>query len=266
MTDAAMQSSFVKERAPAQLPRQRLEPIRALKALRKLLADKDDTGQVFEIMQAMNGRSIWKGYTRLLSTREGGRLAYERLELHTRLNDPAFMASLPEGSVGAAYRDFLGRSNLTAEGLAEISRDTAAKRGLQAEMEHPIAWFGRRIRDSHDIWHTLTGYGTDALGELCLVAFSYGQTRSLGWAVIAVGGALRALGMKDGMKVVAAVREGYRRGRDAAWLPGQDMERLLREPLEAARARLGLTPPSAYLATPTEWRTPYVALPALATA
>ena len=30
----------------------RVQPVRALKAVRKLLADKDDTVQVFEIMQA----------------------------------------------------------------------------------------------------------------------------------------------------------------------------------------------------------------------
>jgi ubiquinone biosynthesis protein COQ4 len=34
----------------------------------------------------------------------------------------------------------------------------------------------------HDIWHVLTGYRRDALGEACLVAFSYAQTRGLGWA------------------------------------------------------------------------------------
>jgi ubiquinone biosynthesis protein COQ4 len=47
------------------------------------------------------------------------------------------------------------------------------------------------------------------------------------------------------------VREAYRRGKTAAWLPGEDFEVLLNMPLEAARRRLGLaTPPAAYLAIP----------------
>src|ERR1700750_462475 len=40
----------------------------AFKALRKLLNDKDDTLQVFEIMRALNGASTAKGYQRLLTT------------------------------------------------------------------------------------------------------------------------------------------------------------------------------------------------------
>ncbi|MEI9985146.1 MAG: hypothetical protein WDN69_19300 [Aliidongia sp.] len=41
---------------------------RAFKALRRLLADKDDTGQVFQIMAALNGASTQRGYRRLLTT------------------------------------------------------------------------------------------------------------------------------------------------------------------------------------------------------
>lgn len=263
MTDAAIASPFAPERSvpvapPRRLPPQKLQPVRALKALQRLLSDKEDTTAVFEIMQAMNGRSTWKGYGRLLTTEQGGRLAYERLELNTLLNDPAYVDSFAVGTVGAAYRHFVRSENLSAEGLAEISREAAAKRGMQAEMEHPIAWFGRRIRDTHDIWHTLTGYGRDGLGELCLVAFSFAQTRSLGWAVIAIGGSLSALKVKGGWRAVKAVREAYRRGKAAAWLPGEDFERLLREPLSEARTRLGLTPPTAYLSVPADWRDGYV--------
>ena len=40
----------------------------ALKALRRLLSDKEDTGQVFEIMPALNGDSTARNYARLLPT------------------------------------------------------------------------------------------------------------------------------------------------------------------------------------------------------
>ena len=40
--------------------------------------------------------------------------------------------------------------------------------------------------------------------------------------------------------------EGYRNGRRAAWLMGEDYEALLHEPLDAARARLGIREPVAY--------------------
>ena len=57
--------------APERLPKPRLQWGAALKALRRLLADKDDTVQVFEIMRALNGRSSAWGYHRLLETQIG---------------------------------------------------------------------------------------------------------------------------------------------------------------------------------------------------
>ena len=43
-----------------------------------------------------------------------------------------------------------------------------------------------------------------------------------------------------------AVIEGYRRGKRAAWLHGEDYEALMAEPLDAARRRLGIEPAPAY--------------------
>jgi ubiquinone biosynthesis protein COQ4 len=217
----------------------------ALRALSRLLSDKEDTGQVFEIMAALNGNATAKNYRRLLTTRTGGRIAYERVELAERLMDGAWLDSFTAGTVGAAYREFVRSENLSAEGLAEISR----RRTAQFEQRHPHAWFGRRNRDAHDIWHILSGYHRDGLGEACLVAFSYAQTRSLGWALIAIGAALRS---RRGPKrpYVRAIWQGYRRGKAARWLPGEDYEQLMAEPLDAARRRLNITPPTIYLSIP----------------
>jgi len=225
--------------APMQRPRRQWGV--ALKALGRLLSDKEDTGQVFEIMGALNGDSTMKGYRRLLTTPNGGRLAYERVELAPRLMDDAWLDGFAAGTVGAAYRDFVRSENLSAEGLAEISRQQRA----QVELRHPHAWFGRRTRDAHDLWHILSGYHRDGLGEACLVAFSYAQTRSLGWALIAVGAAL-----KSSSQSRRAIWQGYRRGQAAKWLQGEDYEQLMAEPLAEARRRLNITPATVYEGIP----------------
>jgi ubiquinone biosynthesis protein COQ4 len=230
----------------------KVQPLRAFKAFRRLLANKEDTVQVFEIMQALNGRSTAKGYRRLISTLSGGRLAYERVEMAEVLSDGALVDSFAEETVGGHYRQFVRSQGFTPEGLAAESRK--ARGGEGAEVRHPIAWFGRRIRDTHDLWHILTGYGRDGLGELCLVAFSYAQTRSLGWAFIAVGGMLQGFRIGQGRRTAAIVWQAYKHGRDAAWLPGQDFVALLGEPLEAARKRLNIAPPTLYDAVPPELR------------
>ena len=232
------------------LPRPRRQWLTALKALRRLLSDKEDTGQVFEIMAALNGDSTMKNYQRLLSTPNGGRLAYERVELAPRLMDDAWLDSFAPGTVGAAYRDFIRTENLSAEGLAEISRQ---RRG-PVDQPHPYAWFGRRMRDSHDIWHILSGYHRDGLGEACLVAFSYAQTGSLGWALIARGRGAAARREGSSIRSAKAIWQGYQRGKAAAWLPGEDFVQLMSEPLDAARRRLNITPATVYL-TPSRPRT-----------
>src|SRR5277367_2502042 len=94
-----MPTARVAAEATIERPRRRWDV--ALKALRRLLADKEDTGQVFEIMAALNGDSTARSYRRLLETPQGGRLAYERVELATRLMDDAWLDSFAAGTVGA---------------------------------------------------------------------------------------------------------------------------------------------------------------------
>ena len=222
---------------------------KALRALRRLLSDKEDTGQVFEIMRALNAGTEERNYKRLLQTVSGGRIAYDRVEMAPKLMDDAWLDSFAPGTVGAAYRNFVRSEHLSAEGLAEISR----QRATYVDFPHPHAWLGRRTRDVHDIWHVLTGYHRDGLGEACLVAFSYAQTGGLGWALIALGAIFRARAYKDQPRV-AAIRQGYRRGKAAAWLLGEDYVQLMREPLEVARRRLNLTPPTVYDSIPASER------------
>jgi ubiquinone biosynthesis protein COQ4 len=247
------QTPFIPASSPETLPIPRREWGVALRALKKLLADKDDTGEVFEIMRALNGASTRDGYLRLIASAEGGRIAYERAELAPLLADRAWLTTLPENSLGAAYARFTANASITPQGLVDVSSQ------VMTDMEHPVAWFGRRTRDAHDLWHVLTGYGTDSLGEASLVAFSYAQTRSLGWAFIAVGAALKSRSARqpDGTQPYPYARtilEGYRRGRRAAWFAGHDYRALLPLPLEDARARLGLTAPTLYNSIPVAAR------------
>ena len=225
---------------------QPLEPLTALRAFRKLIRDKEDTAQVFEIMRALSGRSIARGYDRMLKTMEGGRQAFLREELAYKLDDPVWLAGFGLGTVGAAYRDFREARGFTAEGLADEARKVAPL----ADAPHPVIWYSRRLRDVHDIWHVLTGYGTDALGEACVVAFSHAQTGNLGFAFIGWGAAREIHREDRSIPARRAVLQAWRIGRAARWLPALDYEALFAEPLETSRARLNLRPPTVYAAVP----------------
>ena len=229
-------------------PRSRRDWGAAFAAMGRLLKDKEDTGQVYDIMQALNGDAYEKAYRRMLDTPAAGRVAYERRELEPMLMDDVWLDSFADGTVGAAYRHFVRSENISAKGLADIGR---AKQGSSEDIAHPYAWFGRRIRDTHDIWHILSGYHRDGLGEACLVAFSYAQTRGLGWGFIGAVAAFRAW-RSGSARAAKAIWQGYKRGKAAKWLSGEDYVQLLNEPLDAARKRLNITPPTIYNAIAAE--------------
>lgn len=215
----------------------------AVDAIRKLLADGDDTAQVFRIMSALNVGNSAKNYARLIATSQGGRIACEQVELAERFADTRFVAQFAPGTVGAAYREFLATTGYSADGLVEVSKISS-----EDQVAHPYAWFGRRVRDSHDIWHVLTGYKADeSLGEACLVAFSYAQVGGLGWALIGAAAAVKSLKVTGNTLFAHAVWEGYRNGRRARWISGEDYLELLAEPIDSARGRLKIATPQAYL-------------------
>jgi ubiquinone biosynthesis protein COQ4 len=229
------------EAAPPPPPRKRIEPLRALRGIRALLRDPDDTAKVFEIIEALSGNAGERSFQRFRSSPTGARILRERRDLLATLSDRESLARLPAGSLGRIYLDFTEREQITGQGLADAS---VTERREQLDPERAL--FFARLRDMHDLWHVATGYGRDLVGEAALLAFSYAQTRNRGVGFIVAIAWLRASG--DFSYARPVIVEGYRRGKRAGWLPGEDWEWLLTQPLAAVRERLGLGAPPAYAA------------------
>jgi ubiquinone biosynthesis protein COQ4 len=100
-----------------------------------------------------------------------------------------------------------------------------------------------RLRDMHDLWHVVSGYGRDLVGEASLLTFTFAQTWNPGVGFIAAVAYLR-IGDVPGAR--GLLREAFRRGRRAAWLPGEDWEALLALPLDEVRSRLRVGRPPCY--------------------
>ncbi|MNR47370.1 hypothetical protein D3C85_1664630 [compost metagenome] len=62
---------------------------------------------------------------------------------------------------------------------------------------------------------------------------------------------------RTGYPCARAVFQAWRDGRRAAWLPGEDYERLFAEPLEVARRRLKIPTPTIYQRVPPAVRNAY---------
>lgn len=227
-------------------PATEFRPLKAWHHFRKLIADKEDTEQVFHIIAALRGRKFRQIARRFWETPQGREMLESNMRLVDMLDDHDSIKRLPQGTVGRAYVEFMEREGLTAAGLeAEYARFQDAADNY----DDVLVRYGDRLRDTHDMLHILTGYGRDALGEQCVLAFTYAQNRNLGVGFIAYAAAFELKHrVAPAAPIMKAVHEGYRIGRDAKNIVHEDIASLLGEPLEDARKRLGISVPIAYRA------------------
>jgi ubiquinone biosynthesis protein COQ4 len=212
----------------------------AWQALRALLRDPDDTKQAFRVVDALSGRNGERNLARLRRRKSGKELLRDRPDLLSRLTDRAALQSLPEGTLGREYLRFLDSEGITAEGLLQASAD--GRRDLKPEVDPDLYFLRDRLRDQHDLWHTVTGYKGDLLGEASLLAFSFAQTWNLGVGLIV----LAALVQGRDPAVRKLVASGFARGLRSAWLPAVRWEKLLERPLSEVRRTLRIGAPVAY--------------------
>jgi len=106
----------------SQTAKPRLHPIAALRAVRKLMDNGEDTHQVFLLIEALRGKTTLRQFARFRQTETGRAVLGENRRLLDRLSDRASLAALPARSLGRAYFDFMAAENLSAEGLVELSK------------------------------------------------------------------------------------------------------------------------------------------------
>lgn len=227
----------------------RIHPIVTLRQLRQLIADPEDTSKVFEIIRAASGPSLRKGIKRFRGHEVGRRVLAREIDLLDTMRDRQRLEGLDHGTLGRTYYDFIYVEALSADGLVDASMPQG--NSIYDEMSPDMQRYAQRLRDQHDIWHTLTQYGRDELGEACLLGFTYAQTRNRGIGLIVLTGGWK-LYKALGARALRAIWQGYRCGLHASWLPGEDWEGMLQLPIQEVRRRLAIRPPTAYweVATP----------------
>lgn len=213
-------------------------PGRALQALSRLLRDPDDLPQVFTVIQSLSGRTPQRMLRRMRAS--AGWLLEARPDIVPRLTDRAALRRLPAGSLGRQYLAFAEAEGISAQGIIE-----ANERGRVggAVVPEELQWLHHRMRDTHDLWHAVTGYQGDVLGEAALLAFTFAQTGNPGIGLMVGAALLKTAGDRDARRLIV---DGFRRGRRAAWLPGVGWESLLSTPLHEVRAQLGVDAPPVY--------------------
>jgi len=199
------------------------------------MKNKEDTTQVFYIIESLNGNSFQKAFVRFAKSEQGQQRISESRFLPKILDNHDWLRTLPEGSFGRAYLDFMTTEGLTAQGLVDEYSDS----GIERDFGHPhMNFFADRSRDTHDMLHILTGYGRDALGEASVLGYTHSMNGGLGLLFIAYGAAreIKKTAPK-GTPVYKSISEGRRIGKAAKDIMYEDILELLPMQLEAVRRR-----------------------------
>jgi len=213
----------------------RIRPLAAFKGLRKLIQDPEDAGHVFEIVTALSGNVADRNYRRYLKTDVGRAVCRERRNLLVALSDRKRLESLPLGTLGRSYAEFMGAEGLEAQSVVLASQ---RDRKFDAAQDEERRLCMERFRDLHDVWHVVLGYDRSLLGEGSVVAFTAIQMRNLGPAFVAIMGFLRCRGESRHGKWL--ILNAFARGLRARWFAAADWEALLDRPLDEVRESLRL--------------------------
>lgn len=201
----------------------------SVRALTAILRDPDDTRQVFLLGLSANARRLPWLLAQFALDDDGDRLLRERPAIDSRTVDWDALRALPDGTLGREYARYLDEHHLDPDLFQ-------APPGLPPT----VAWLAQRIRQTHDIWHVLTGCAPDVPGEIALQAFTYGQMGMPSAGLIALFGTLR-FGLRH-RRLARDVVRGVAHGRRARFLATVVFEDRWARPLGEVRRELGVVP------------------------
>jgi ubiquinone biosynthesis protein COQ4 len=110
---------------------------------------------------------------------------------------------------------------------------------VRNDTDYLVKWY----RETHDLHHVVTGYRTDALGEMELQAFmaaNLGLRTSL--VILMFAAVLRPHGLPPMWRYFDKLKAAHARGKASVSVLRLRYERLMEVPVEAVRAQLKLPP------------------------
>ena len=199
---------------------------RAVKSATRLVTNPSRLDQVFELADATVTPAIMAQVADAIAKDPKGARA---LEERPRLSIVLFeLRRLPRGALGREYAE-----HMIANGL-----DPSAIPTLKSPDR--LSYIRAHLYETHDVWHVVTGFGTDVAGELGLQAFYIAQLPARLSVALVAGGLLNALlfhfDEKDAR--MDAIARGWVLGKRAKPLFGVRWDELWATPLADVRKSL----------------------------
>ncbi|MCA9658756.1 MAG: hypothetical protein KC486_10450 [Myxococcales bacterium] len=195
----------------------------AMKALRALAEDAGDPYYAPLLHACLDGEvfarlaSSWRGGA------EGRALLDARPTLQGRELDLEALAALPDGTLGHEFVRYFD-----ANGIEPF----VSKYPVASDVDY----LSKRYRETHDLFHVITGYGTDGEGEMELQAFVLGNLGLRQTVLILVFSIPQMLVGKSAAEMRALLRRifaAYVRGRRSREMLSVRYENLWEQPVAA---------------------------------
>ncbi|MEO1001579.1 MAG: Coq4 family protein [Cyanobacteria bacterium J06638_7] len=209
--------------------KQRLQSLRMVAGLAQFLQNPDSLDSVFAVARGLQNSPLSaQMFRHLLADPALAELV--RQGWRPPAIDLDALDQLPPGSLGRVYAQQLRSQGLSPESLIDPSPITS-----------PEQFVVHRLRETHDIVHVLTGFGTDGAGELGLQAFNLAQNRSPLAAMLIFGGILKALQEDEPLEpLLRSLARGFELGLRSPCLIAQKLEEGWQRPLSDWQDQLGL--------------------------
>lgn len=147
--------------------------------------------------------------------------------------DLAKLAKLPEGTLGRVFADAMIRMSLDP-------KDILVPEVVKSDFDYVRA----HLRETHDVWHPVTGFETDVAGELGLQAFYLAQFQAPLSALLLMVGFANTLfyGMEDRDRRMREIARGWLIGKRAEPFFGVRWSEMWETPLVEVRRQLRVDP------------------------
>ncbi|CAN1212602.1 Ubiquinone biosynthesis protein [Tumidithrix helvetica PCC 7403] len=216
--------------------RHNLDFLSTLKGVVALLRDPGQTESVYDVEDGLRNTKATGLAVEFVKSKPGVVKLFQERYLAPSVNIEALL-QLPQASLGYAYATYIRDSGFDPNFYRLV------------KVEDDISYFLLRMRQTHDIWHIVAGFGTDVPGELGLKAFELAQTHRTMSAVLIAGGLLSTLFKhpEELDNLLSQLAIGYRLGAKAKPFLAQKWEENWERPLQDWRQELGIEPTKEYV-------------------
>ncbi|MGZ5278634.1 MAG: Coq4 family protein [Pseudobdellovibrionaceae bacterium] len=205
--------------------------IRLVWALIRISSNPNNTPAVFAIGEAFYHLGATEAAREKLSSQPDSLEVIKSRKMLKPVNLQE-LQKLPPGTLGRVYADHMIGNNLDPNFYKtfEVTNDS-----IMAIM---------RLRQTHDLWHVVTGFSTTVEDELGLQSFMYAQTAAPLSPLLIAGGLLRASFKNRRMSapILDCVATGWMMGKNARPLFAVDWEANWLTPLADLRREYGIEP------------------------